>query len=117
MENMMKLPANYNVMNEEEMTYVQGGAFSFADIRAVAGVAAGIISLVNAGWGIMVTRDWIAKNKKGATIDNAVELAQKGANEVVKYASGSLGNAAIAMFTTMNMTAWLPLTVLGWLTA
>ena len=26
MENKMKMPANYNVMNEEEMTYTQGGS-------------------------------------------------------------------------------------------
>ena len=46
MENKMKMPANYNVMKEEEMTYTQGGS-AIGAVSALASNAFSIWSLHN----------------------------------------------------------------------
>ena len=70
MENKMKMPANYNVMNEEEMTYTQGGGV----ISTLLGLYSAGATIVGTGvltasyaWGIQQTRDWLKQpgNKEG----------------------------------------------------
>ena len=70
MENKMKMPANYNVMNEEEMTYTQGGGV----ISTLLGLYSTGATIVGTGvlaasyaWGIQQTRDWLKQpgNKEG----------------------------------------------------
>lgn len=119
MEKKMMMPANYNVMNDEEMTYTHGGAASDAVIigYGLIGTAATILSIGNLIWSVGVTRDWIAKNKKDTSVEGLVNLAGKGVSDVANYASKSLWNAVVTVYTAINMTGWWPVTAIAWLTA
>ena len=67
MTNKLNLPASYAVMNEEEMTYTQGGS----DIGGFASAAATVVGAVVLGasyvWGIGTARSWLnqKENRKG----------------------------------------------------
>ena len=63
MEKKLMLPANYNVMNEEEMTYTSGGD-GFTAPFAVGWTIGAVISVANLIWGLDQTRTWIKNNKK-----------------------------------------------------
>ena len=63
MEKKLMLPANYNVMNEEEMTYTSGGD-GFTAPFAVGWTIGAVISVANLIWGLYQTRTWIKNNKK-----------------------------------------------------
>ena len=122
MEKKMMMPANYNVMNDEEMTYTYGGAgLTLADtVSVTSGVimlAGTILSIGNLIWGIGVTRDWIGKNKKDTSVEGLVNLAGKGVSAVANYASKSLWDAAVTVYTAINMTGWWPVTAIALLTA
>ena len=62
MEKKLMLPANYNVMNEEEMTYTSGGD-GFTAPFAVGWTIGAVISVANLIWGLDQTRTWIKNNK------------------------------------------------------
>lgn len=127
MENKMMLPASCELMMEEEMTYVVGGASDPASdflngifaTSGVLGLAAAALSIGNMVWVIGTTRDWIHRNK--TTTDNAVNdvvnLAVKGVDDAISYASRSLWNAVVTVYTTMNLTTWWPVTAIAWVTA
>ncbi|MGN0662488.1 MAG: hypothetical protein ACI4LE_05010 [Faecalibacterium sp.] len=122
MEKKMMMPANYNVMNDEEMTYTYGGAgLTFADAVSVSSgvimLAGAVLSIGNLIWGVGVTRDWIGKNKKDTSVESLVNLAGKGVSDVANYASKSLWNAVVSVYTAINMTQWWPVTAIAWLTA
>ncbi|MGN0707613.1 MAG: hypothetical protein ACI4JC_06390 [Faecalibacterium sp.] len=119
MENKMMMPANYNVMSEDEMTYTQGGAAvdTLAVSYALFGIAGSVLSIGNLIWSVGVTRDWISKNKSGTSVDALINLAGKGVNDVANYASKSLWNAVVTVYTAINMTGWWPITAIAWLTA
>ena len=56
MTNKLNLPASYAVMNEEEMTYTQGGSALGAAATVVGAVVLGSSYL----WGISQARDWLS---------------------------------------------------------
>ena len=94
MEKKLMLPANYNVMNEEEMTYTSGGdGFTAPD----------------------QTRTWIKNNKKNG--ENITDLAAKGINAAADYMGKSIGNAIVGVYTALNLTGWWPVTAIAWVTA
>ena len=72
MEKKLMLPANYNVMNEEEMTYTSGGD-GFTAPFAVGWTIGAVISVANLIWGLDQTRTWIKNNKKNG--ENITDLA------------------------------------------
>ena len=127
MENKMMLPASCERMREEEMTYVVGGASESNEgicggmfaTGSVVGLAAAILSIGNMVWAIGTTRDWIHRNK--TTTDNpvtdALDLAVKGVDDAISYASRSLWNAVVTVYTTMNLSTWWPVTAIAWITA
>lgn len=124
MESKMMMPAAYNVLNEEEMLYTEGGKdFSISNkVLAAIGIPTaiiGVISLVDAVWGVAVTRSWITKNKKstGNVASDTADTAGRGIEAAVNYASKSILNAAISVVTASNMIVWWPITAIGWLTA
>ena len=57
MEKKLMLPANYNVMNEEEMTYTSGGD-GFTAPFAVGWTIGAVISVANLIWGLPIT--WVS---------------------------------------------------------
>ena len=65
MENKMMMPACYNVMTEDEMTYTSGGDAGTA--YAVGWVIGTTISIANMVWGISAARNWLSNksNRKG----------------------------------------------------
>ena len=74
MEKKLMLPANYNVMNEEEMTYTSGGD-GFTAPFAVGWTIGAVISVANLIWGLDQTRTWIKNNKKNG--ENITDLAAR----------------------------------------
>lgn len=71
MEMTMRLPSNYNILSEEEMTYTNGGSDTAEVIGSIIGI--GIV-----GWYvynyvdcIIMARHWYKENK-GANIGTAV---------------------------------------------
>ena len=90
MEKKLMLPANYNVMNEEEMTYTSGGD-GFTAPFAVGWTIGAVISVANLIWGLDQTRTWIKNNKKNG--ENITDLAAKGINAAADYMGKSIGNA------------------------
>ena len=62
MTNKLNLPASYAVMNEEEMTYTQGGSALGAAATVVGAVVLGSSYL----WGIGQAKDWLSVKKNRA---------------------------------------------------
>jgi len=87
MEKKLMLPANYNVMNEEEMTYTSGGD-GFTAPFAVGWTIGAVISVANLIWGLDQTRTWIKNNKKNG--ENITDLAAKGINAAADYMGKSI---------------------------
>lgn len=116
MENKIKMPAAYNVMNEEEMTYTYGGDNS--DAAALGYLIGSTISIGNYIWGVAKTREWIKENKEGRTFG---QLLSKGMDDISAYMSQSLWNAISGGYTVVNVTSWSlvlwPVTAIAWLTA
>ena len=81
MEMTVRMPANYNVLSENEMTYTTGGAWT--DWYAGFNIAGDVIGAVMAGvmivnWVGMLggARHWVAANKSndlGTNIENGVK--------------------------------------------
>lgn len=127
MENKMLMPANYCVMTEEEMTYTSGGDEYDAAVAFVGGVylfsfALGVAAVADYIWGVAVSRNWIAENKKDENNNNRSvgELFNKGMNDLSQYMGKSFGNAFVGGFTALNLAlsveTW-PITAIAWLTA
>lgn len=72
MTNKLNLPASYAVMNEEEMTYTQGGSALGAAATVVGAVVLGSSYL----WGISQAKDWLSvkKNRAGNFLTVAAAL-------------------------------------------
>lgn len=117
MEKKFMMPASYNVMNEEEMTYTYGGDAIDAYIASYSvGVTIGaVISIANLVWGINESRNWIQANKKEG--QNLTDLAGKGIDDVLTYMGQSVGNAIVGIYTTLNLASWWPVTAIAWVTA
>lgn len=111
MEKKLMLPANYNVMNEEEMTYTYGGEGA----PSAFGIVGAVISVANLIWGLDQTRTWIKNNKKNG--ENITDLAAKGINAAADYMGKSIGNAIVGVYTALNLTGWWPVTAIAWVTA
>lgn len=104
MEMNVRMPANYNVMNEEEMTYTTGGV-DFSNIVVSTMVGTGV-----AGWiftGVMVinwldmlggARNWVAANKTNDLVTNL----ENGVKAWVDYTSASAWNAVRSIAATIT---------------
>ena len=86
MEMNVRMPANYNVMNEEEMTYTTGGA-SAAYYAALAGSLV-VVGLLLYNWvdQLLGARSWYAATKPG-NIGTALE---KGIDTWLNYTTSSV---------------------------
>ena len=117
MEKKFMMPANYNVMNDEEMTYTYGGDAVSAYLTGyyAVGTIGAILSIGNMIWGINESRNWIQANKKEG--QNVTDLARKGIDDVLTYMGQSVGNAIVGIYTTLNLVSWWPVTAIAWLTA
>ncbi|HIV43418.1 MAG TPA: hypothetical protein H9996_04330 [Candidatus Faecalibacterium avium] len=96
MEMTVRMPANYNVMNEEEMTYTSGGA------PVATYVAWGLGAAFTIGWYwnwldlLIGARGWYAANKSG---DLGTDL-EKGVDAWVDYTTSSVVNCIRSICAT-----------------
>ena len=88
MTNKLNLPASYAVMNEEEMTYTQGGSALGAAATVVGAVVLGSSYL----WGISQARDWLSvkKNREGNFLTVAGRASDAIAADMAKSPSNFL---------------------------
>ena len=99
---MMKMPSSYNVMNEEEMTYTQGGS--------IAGTA---VSL--AWWGLSIYNEfWAAqqiggfvKSHKGQDTSTALNAA---VDQFTAYVQKDVPSAVVGIYSVCNQLFWWPVT-------
>lgn len=104
MEMTVRMPANYNLMTEDEMTYTTGGV-DFGNIAIGTMVGTGV-----AGWiltGVMVVnwldmlggaRNWVAANKSNDLVTNI----ENGIKAWVDYTSSSAWNAVRSIAATIT---------------
>ena len=107
MEMTVRMPANYNLMTEDEMTYTNGGA-------AVDGVvvATGVVNLIIGGLALynwidqlLGARRWYAANKTG-NIDAANKTGnigtdlEKGVDTWLNYTTSSVLNCVRSVLAT-----------------
>lgn len=123
MQTNMMMPANYNTLNTDEMTYLSGGLSNpINDAFTSLGVPAlivGAVSLINTLWGVNNTRNWVQNNKKneGTSTGNVASMTVNGVDDIISYASKSIWNAVLTVYTGINLAVWWPLTAFAWLTA
>ena len=89
MTNKLNLPASYAVMNEEEMTYTQGGSYL---------------------WGISQARDWLSvkKNRKG----NFLTVAGRASDAIAADMAKSPANFLRDGVSTAMVVAFAPLSAI-----
>ena len=104
MEMTVRMPANYNLMTEDEMTYTTGGV-DFGNIAIGTMVGTGV-----AGWilsGVMVVnwldmlggaRNWVGANKSNDLVTNI----ENGIKVWVDYTSSSAWNAVRSIAATIT---------------
>lgn len=99
MEMTMRLPANYNVMSADEMTYTCGGdATSAASVlKTVFDVVATGVVILNWADLLIEARSWLTANKTG----DIVEDAQKGVEAWVEYTTSSIWNGVRSISATL----------------
>lgn len=121
MENKLLLPSSCTMMDEQELTYTSGGSDLGDYITALStpAMVMGILSVANLVWGISTTRNWIKKNKRatGDATEDVVLLAIDGIDATIAYASKSVWNAVVTVYTAMNLTTWWPVTAMAWISA
>ena len=115
MEKKIMMPANYNVMSEEEMTYTQGG-----DATSILYMASSVCSLVlsvayvyNYAKGMKATRDYI-KAHKG---EDTSTLVDGGLEAYSNYVQSSPVNAVKGIAAGLASGSFFPITALCVVTA
>lgn len=119
MEKKMMMPANYNVMTEEEMTYTEGGAA--ADIllgtanlvAGVAGIAVAGLYLYNYYKGMVAARNYVAAHKGEET----GKMLEGGINTYVNYMQKDITSAVKGIFAGIASVNLFPITALCLITA
>ena len=115
MEKKLMMPANYNVMSEEEMTYTEGGAGEAWLLGySLGSLAVAAVSIGNMIWGVSESRKWIQANKGGK---NVSDLASKGFDAYFDYMNKSVWNAVVGVFSALNAVTWWPVYAIAWITA
>ena len=104
MEMTVRMPANYNLMTEDEMTYTTGGV-DFGNIAIGTMVGTGVASWILTGvmvvnWLDMLggARNWVAANKSNDLVTNI----ENGIKAWVDYTSSSAWNAVRSIAATIT---------------
>ena len=104
MEMTVRMPANYNLMTEDEMTYTTGG-IDFGNIAIGTMVGTGVASWILTGvmvvnWLDMLggARNWVAANKSNDLVTNI----ENGVKAWVDYTSSSAWNAVRSIAATIT---------------
>lgn len=105
MEKKMMMPANYNVMSEEEMTYTEGGALPWGLQVATSLIYTGI-SIYNEVWAAKNIKNFLNAHKGQ---DTSTTLTA-GVNEFKNYINKDIQSAVIGVYSVWNQLAWWPIT-------
>lgn len=112
MENKMMMPACYNVMTDDEMTYTQGGSI-VSTIAWAGSTAFSIWGLYNYYKGMVATRKYVAAHKGQDT----ATLFEGGMNTYVNYMQKDLVSAFKGVCAGAASVSLFPITALCVLTA
>ena len=104
MTNKLNLPASYAVMNEEEMTYTQGGSALGAAATVVGAVVLGSSYL----WGISQAKDWLSVKKNRA--GNFLTVAGRASDAIAADMAKSPAN--FLRVSTAMVVAFAPLSAI-----
>ena len=113
MEKKMMMPASYNVMNEEEMTYTTGAGPIASAVTTAALLAFDAWGIYNYYKGMVATRNYIKANKGKDT----AALIDGGLNTYVNYMQASVPNAVKGVFAGLASVSLFPITALCIVTA
>lgn len=115
MEKKIMMPANYNAMSEEEMTYTQGGALGdfIWPVVWASEIAVSCLYVYNYAKGMIATRDYI-KAHKG---EDTSTLIDGGLNTYANYVQSSPINAVKGIAAGFASVSFLPITALCVITA
>ena len=118
MEKKMMMPANYNVMTEEEMTYTNGGAGEAAAgiislVALTAEVALGGLYLYNYYKGMVAARKYVAAHKGEET----GKMLEGGIDTYVNYMQKDITSAVKGIFAGIASVNLFPITALCLITA
>ena len=98
MEMTVRMPANYNLMTEDEMTYTNGGAAG--DVAAVVAWGVGVAATVAWYWNwidqLLGARRWYAANQTG----NIGTDLEKGFDTWLNYTTSSVSNCIRSVLAT-----------------
>lgn len=103
MEMTVRMPANYNLMTEDEMTYTCGGA-DLTTVYLARDIASWVVTgVMIVNWVDMLggARNWYAANK---TSDIGTNI-EKGIETWVDYTSSSLWNGIRSIAATLTSVA------------
>ncbi len=100
MEKKMMMPANYNVMNEEEMTYTTGGSIPIVSIATIG------LSVYNEVFAAKVIKNFVNSHKG----DNASNFVNAAVNEFSNYVSRDIKSLVIGAYSALNQGFWWPVT-------
>lgn len=103
MEMTVRMPANYNLMTEDEMTYTTGGA-DLTSVYLARDIASWVLTgVMIINWVDMLggARNWYAANK---TNDIGTNI-EKGVEAWVDYTSSSLWNGVRSIAATLTSVA------------
>ena len=112
MEKKFMMPANYNVMTEEEMTYTEGGGIG-STVLYLAEAGFGIWGIYNYYKGMVATRAYVKAHKK----QDAAQLIEGGLNTYVNYMQKDLLSAFKGICAGGAAVSLFPITALCILTA
>lgn len=104
MEMTVRMPANYNLLAEEEMTYTTGGDATAYAVGYLIGWGLGAYNWIDM---LMGTRRWYAANKTG----NLGSDFEKGFDAWGQYTSSSLWNGIRSILGTL----WSISGPIGWI--
>lgn len=110
MEMTVRMPANYNLMTEDEMTYTTGGATAAETYVAgylIGYTIAGAALLVNWLDLLLGARRWMKANDTGDFGDNV----EQGLDAWMDYTSGSVVKCIRSIFATLVSVT----TPIGWI--
>ena len=102
MEKKMMMPANYNVMNEEEMTYTAGGYTP----GLITGLLYAGISIYNEIWAAKNIKSFVDSHK-GQDTSTAIN---DGINQFKNYINKDIKSAVIGVYSVWNQLSWWPIT-------
>ncbi len=102
----MLMPANYNVMTEEEMTYTNGGVGFPWVARATLSLIYTGVSIYNEVWAAKNIKNFVDKHNDQNTSDTLTA----GVNQFKDYVNKDLKSAVVGVYSVWNQLFWWPVT-------